>query len=164
MKRLAGWIALLVLTAAVSGCGEAGSRAARYRAEKMMFDAARSEAEARLGRSRPDTTALLRVRGNFAAVRIAIPPPYIRSKSKDGFAAGVELLRTVGRAELSAARLAMEAGRPDLALEHAEWLSANSEGDTLSRRQADFAAVGALRQARRTEEAIARMHAMLERY
>ena len=160
MKFLVGVLIALVL----SGCGDAARLAARYRAEQMTYEAERAEREARLGRARPDSATLLRLRDNYAAVRRTFPPPYRKPSDKPGAAVAVSLLRAVGKAELSAVRLALQARRPDLALEQAEWLSEHSEGDTLTRRQADFAAMGALRELGRVDDAIARMHTMLERY
>lgn len=148
----------------VSGCGDAGRLASRYRAEQMTYEADRAEREARLGQARPDSMTLLRLANNYAAIRQAIPPPYRKPGDIPGSAVAVSLLRAVGKAELNAVRLVLQAKRPDLALEHSDWLSEHSEGDTLTRRQADFAAVGALRAMGRNDDAIERMHLMLERY
>ena len=156
--------ALLAAALVVSGCGDVDRLAKRYRAEQMTYEAERSEREARLAQARPDSATLLMLRENYAAVRRAIPPPYRRPSDRPGAAVAVSLLRAVGKAELSAVRLALQAHRPELALEQAEWLSQHSEGDTLTRRQADFAAMGALREMGRTDDAIARMHLMLEQY
>ena len=164
MRRGARYLIWVTVALVVSGCGDAVRLAARYRAEQMTHGAERAEREARLGQARPDSATLLRLRDNYLAVRRAIPPPYRRPSDAPGALVPLTLLRAVGAAELQGVRLALQAGRADLALEQAEWLSAHAEGDILTRRKADFAAMGALRQLGRFDETIARMHQMLERY
>jgi outer membrane protein assembly factor BamD (BamD/ComL family) len=164
MRRGAWVLVWATVALVVSGCGDAVRLAARYRAEQMIHQAERAEREARLGQARPDSATLLRLRENFLAVRQAIPPPYRRPSDAPGALVPLTLLGAVGKAELHGVRLALQAGRPDLALEQAEWLSAHAEGDILTRRKADFAAMGALRQMGRYDDAIAQMHSMLERY
>ena len=164
MRRVAmigAWLAALLV---VAGCGDASRLAARYRAEWMTYEAQRAERVALLGQAHPDSATLLRLRENYMAVRVAIPPPYRKPSDKPGGGVGVSLLRAVGKAELSGVRLALLAGRPELALEQAQWLSEHAEGDPFIQRKADFATMGALRAERRVDEAIARMHLMLERY
>ena len=156
MKRYPAHVALLAAALVVSGCGDVDRLAKRYRAEQMTYEAERSEREARLSQARPDSATLLMLRENYAAVRHAIPPPYRKPSDRPGAAVPVSLLRAVGKAELAAVRLAIQAHRPELALEQAEWLSEHSEGDTLTRRQADFAAMGALSEMGRIDDAIAR--------
>lgn len=164
MRRGAWYLVWVMVALVVSGCGDAVRLAARYRAEQMTHEAERAERQARLGQARPDSATLLRLRENFLAVRRAIPPPYRLPSDVPGARVPASLLEAVGTAELNGVRLALQAGRADLALEQAEWLAANAEGDLLIRRKADFAAMGALRQLGRFDDAIAQMHLMLERY
>lgn len=156
---------LLVAAACLSaGCGVAERKSERYRVEQTAYTARKAERETRLSRTRPDSTAILRLRDEYARVRAASKPPYIRGTSERSRAVGRDVLRLVAGAEVQSARLAMEAGRPDIALESSRWLQENAEGDTLVQRQGDFLAIGALRMMGRPDEAVERMRGMLSRY
>jgi len=157
-------VLLVVAACLVAGCGVAERKAERYRVEQATYAARKAEREARLARTRPDSTAILRLRDEYARVRNASKPPYIRGDSPRSRAAGRDVLRLVAGAELQSARLAMEAGRPDIALESSRWLEEHAEGDTLVQRQGDFLAIGALRMMGRPDQAVERMRGMLARY
>jgi TolA-binding protein len=139
-------------------------RAQRYRAEQVGYAARLLEREARLGRARPDSAGLLRIRGAYARVKEVVPPPYIGSAAGRARQMGRDVLRAVASGVMESARFAMLAGRPDLALADSRWLREHAEGDAMVARQADFLAVGALRTMGRTDEAVAQMRAMLGRY
>ena len=162
MPRFAG--ALLLLALAAAGCGDAERLALRYRAEQVAYRAQKAESEIRLSGTRPDTTALLKVREQYRAIRSVAKAPYIGTGSESSRKVGRELLRLVATGEFQGARLALEAGRPDLALQQSEWLIAHSEGDSMVERQADFLAVGSLRAMGRGDQAVERMRAMLAKY
>jgi len=157
------WI-LLVAACLCAGCGVAERKAERYRVEQAAYGARRAVREASLARTRPDSTALLRLREEFAKVRNAAKGPYIRGGSDQSRAVGREVLRLIAGSEVQSAQLAMRAGRPDLALESSRWLREHSEGDTLAERQADFIAIGALRMTGKEDEAVEQMRTMLHRY
>ncbi|HLQ65849.1 MAG TPA: tetratricopeptide repeat protein, partial [Candidatus Limnocylindrales bacterium] len=157
------WL-LLAAACLAAGCGLAERKAERYRVEQTAYAAHKAEREVRLMRTRPDSTALLKLRAEYARVRAVSTPPYIRGASVRDRSVGRDVLRLVAGAELQSARLAIEAGRPDIALESSRWLADHAEGDTLVARQSDFLAVGALRMMGRQNEAIERMRGMLTRY
>jgi TolA-binding protein len=163
IRRL-GTAWLLAVVAAMAGCGNVGTLADRYRAEQMLWTAQRAETAARLGGAKPDSVQLLRLREGYSKIGKTIKPPYLRGTSESERKVGRELLQVVGTAELQAARLAVQAGEPQLALDEMKRVMAMAEGDTALQRQADFFRVGTLRQFHRHEEAIALMHEMLERY
>lgn len=155
---------LLVLAAALaSGCGTADRRAERYRIEQAVYQAKKAETEAFLGRSRPDSVGLLRIREKYVRVGAIARPPFLRG-TREERATGRDALQLIGAAQSQAARLAVAAGRPDLALESAQWLEQHAEGDTMTMRQADFVAAGALRALGKRDEAVERMRSMLTRY
>jgi hypothetical protein len=91
-------------------------------------------------------------------------PKVTASSSKDDSTVARDIMRLVGNAELQAARLAVTANRPDIAIETMKRVQAMAEGDTLMLRRADFFLVGTLRQYKRYGEAVALMRSMLERY
>jgi TolA-binding protein len=153
-------VAILALTA---GCGTAERRAERYRIEQAIYQAKKAETEAFLGRSRPDSVGLLRLRDGYVRVRDAAHPPFLKGSAKEQ-AIGREALQLVAAAQSQAARFGMMAGRPDLALQSAEWLEQHAEGDPMTMRQGDFVTAGALRAVGKGEEAIERMRGMLRRY
>jgi TolA-binding protein len=160
--RLAGAV-LLAAALLLAGCGTSERRSERYRLEKARYRALRAVTEATLGRSRPDSTALLRLRGEFVRVRDASKPPYLQGTGRN-LAVGRDVLALVTDATWQGASLAMKAGRPDLALEDSRWLEQHAEGDTLAMRQADFIATDALRMMGKTDAWFDRLHAMLRRY
>lgn len=153
--------ALAALLAA--GCGTAERRAERYRTEQARYRAQKAMTEASLGRSRPDSSALLRIRSAFARVRESSKPPYLQGTGRS-LAIGRDILALVADAEGQSAALALQARRPDLALEDSRWLEQHAEGDTMTLRKADFIAADALRMMGRNEESLERMRAMMRRY
>ncbi len=154
----------LILLLATVGCGEIGSMAERYRVERAIWWARHTEASARLGAQRPDSTALLGLREEYLAVPAQARHPYVRGKSEADREIGRETARLVGHAELQAARLAVEANRADLALDQMAKVAAMADADSLVRREADFFRVGTLRQSRRYAEAIQALKEILTRY
>ncbi|MGE5179583.1 MAG: tetratricopeptide repeat protein [Bacteroidota bacterium] len=160
--RLAGTV-LLAAALLASGCGTGGRRSERYRVEKARYRAMRAMTEATLGRSRPDSTALLRLRGEFMRVRDVSKPPYLQGTGRS-LAVGRDILALVTDATQRGATLAMQAGRPDLALDDSRWLEQHAEGDVVAMRQSDFIAADALRTMGKTNEWFDRLHAMLRRY
>ncbi|HSQ58824.1 MAG TPA: tetratricopeptide repeat protein, partial [Acidobacteriota bacterium] len=75
-----------------------------------------------------------------------------------------KILRVSARIEVDAARLALQAKRPDLALERCRAFAKLAEGDTASTRQADIMIAGSLRAMGRHEEAIESMKGIMRRY
>lgn len=160
--RLAG--ALLFAAALLSsGCGTSDRRSERYRVEKARYRAIRAVTEANLGRSRPDSTALLRLRTGFLRVRDASNPPYLKGSGRT-LAVGRDIIALVADAIQKGSSLAMQAGRPDLALEDSRWLEQHAEGDPYATRTADFITADALRTMGKTNEWFDQLHAMLRRY
>jgi TolA-binding protein len=161
--RARPFLTLLIAAALASGCGSADRRAERYRIEQAVYQAKKAETEAFLGRSRPDSVGLLRLRQEYLRVRGAARPPFLRGADPER-AIGREALQLVAAAQTQAARFASMANRPDLALEDGRWLEQHAEGDVMTMRQADFVAAGTLRALGRTDDAIERMRGMLRRY
>jgi len=162
-RRQARWL-LLGAAFLAAGCGDAGRKAERYRVEQLAYSAQRAEREARLGRTRPDSLTLLSLRNGYAKIRSVAKAPFLTGSSEKSKELGRDILQLVATGELQSARLAMEAGRPDLALEQSRWLEQHSEGDVMVARQADFLAIGVLRMTGKTDEAVERMRAMVRRY
>ncbi|HET9951996.1 MAG TPA: tetratricopeptide repeat protein, partial [Candidatus Eisenbacteria bacterium] len=155
----------LVLLLAAAGCGDAAREAEIYRVQRGYWLAYRAGQEAAMRGARPDSTELLALRQKFiAAVDQAAPTIKAMGPGKTRSALDERLLRVVGFGEIQAGRLAMDAGRPDLALERCRALVSHAEGDTAVTRQADIMIAGALRRMGRHEEAIEAMRGMLERY
>jgi tetratricopeptide (TPR) repeat protein len=165
LKRWATMISILALAAGIAGCGETSKRALRYKAERLMWLADREETQARLRDERPDSTTLLALREPYLdiakKVKVSTPPP---GASKGERETARDVMRLVGNAELQAARLAVQANRPDLAIATMKRVQAMAGDDTLMLRRADFFLVGTLRQYKRYREAVDLMHAMLLRY
>ncbi|HEV8128619.1 MAG TPA: tetratricopeptide repeat protein [Candidatus Eisenbacteria bacterium] len=174
LRRAGLTVLALSIALAAAGCGVAERRAKRYRAEQVQYAARLVEREARLGatggmapgggRGRPDSTTLLRVRKEYMRVQDVVPPPYIGQATGRTRQMGRDVLRAVATGVMDGARVAMFAGRADLALGDSKWLREHAEGDTMVARQADFLAIGALRTMGKTDEAVAHMHEMLQRY
>ena len=154
----------LVLAIAAAGCGQIGTLADRYRAERSLWWAQRAETAANLGGQKPDSATLLVLREEYLQVGRGIKHPFIRGTSEKARSLGEDLMRIVGFADLQGARLAVQANRPELALEEMARVSAAADADTALRRQADFFRVGTLRQFRRFDEAIQLLREMLDRY
>jgi tetratricopeptide (TPR) repeat protein len=164
LRAIAARAAMVALALAVTGCGGVGSLAERYRVQRTLWWAQRTEASARLARQKPDSTALLLLREGYLRVPAQARRPYVRGTTTAERAIGTETARLVGHAELQAARLAVEANRTDLALEEMANVAAMADEDSLIRREADFFRVGTLRQAGRYAEAIQVLKEMMTRY
>lgn len=159
-SRLPYLLAALLL---LSGCGDAGLMALRYRGEKLLHQARQEEQRYRLG-GHPDSVRLAALRTRFAAIRTAIPLP---PEAKPGTSADRlrgDVVRIVGNAELIATKLAYEARQPEDGLKHAEWVFQSAGRDTFLMREAELRIVDGLQMVRRYDDAVARMHGMLERY
>lgn len=143
------------------GCSDERPRTLLYRAEKALYEARKVETEARLGNPKPDSTTLLRIRQAFLKVRAAAPGPYPIEGDKDARDVALATVRAVGAAEASGVRLALEAQRPDLAIEAAKRLQEEAKADTAMARQAAFMEVAAYQVMRRYDDAIAQMKKIL---
>ena len=159
--RLPMAAALLLLLA---GCSQLDGMAMRYRVERMLFQAKRNETRLRIGTTGPDSTVLLKIYAEYDRPRRTFHAPYFT-----GHGAGAEKLRRditrqIGMAELTASRAALQAHRPELALEGAQWVASVAGPDTTLAREADLGTVVALRGLRRYDDAIVTMRSMLERY
>ncbi|HEX7077677.1 MAG TPA: tetratricopeptide repeat protein [Candidatus Eisenbacteria bacterium] len=165
MRAMAGvgLAALLTAALAAAGCGGVGTMATRYSAEKRYWNAQRDEQKARLA-ARPDSTTLLRLREGYRGVRSSVSLPPQPAASGPAAIEYRGLFRTLANAEMQAARLALEARRPDLALEDAQWILGHAGTDTTAARQADFIVVGCYRTVGRYDDAIAAIHEMLKKY
>jgi tetratricopeptide (TPR) repeat protein len=165
VSRLGSVLLALGLALGLSGCGDSSLRAVRYRAEQLLWHADLVESAVRLRDETPDSTTLLGLRAPYldVAKKVEIPqvPP---SASKEEREVARDVMRLVGNADLQAARLAVQANRPDLGIENMKRVQAMAGDDTLMLRRADFFLVGTLRQYRKYEEAVALMKTMLERY
>ncbi|MEK7347433.1 MAG: tetratricopeptide repeat protein [Candidatus Eisenbacteria bacterium] len=146
------------------GCGSGAEQAALYRAEKLLYEARKAETQARLATSQPDSTALLQVREAFLKVKRSAPGPYKLEGDARGRARVAAIMRTVGTAEVSGGRLALEAKRADLALETAQRLQSGAATDTATARQAAFMAVAAYQSLRRYDDVVAQMKRILATY
>ena len=153
------WILLGAL--AFTGCGGKSDLAAVYRAEKAYYEAGRAETEARLRGAKPDSSELLALRARFLRVRSMVSVPPSVPDSGAARERALSVLRAVGAAEAAAVRLALEARRPDLALESSQRLRKEVVADTTSSRQAAFMTVAAYQGLRRYEDAIAEMKRIL---
>jgi tetratricopeptide (TPR) repeat protein len=158
-------LAALAALLLVLGCGETAVRADIYRVQRGIWGAYRAHQAALLESSRPDSTKLLALRAEFVqAVDDASKRLDSMGKGNDRTPEERRLLRVASLAEVEAARLAMEAGRPDLALERCQALVLRAEGDTTVTRKADILIAGALMRLGRREDAIDAMKAMMVRY
>jgi len=161
MRRAFACISCLALLA---GCSRMDGMATRYRAERMVWEAQRQETRLRIGHAVPDSATLLRIRAEYQKLRQTFAPPFLAGSGRDVESLRGDIARQVGLAELAASRTALYAHRPELALESARWVASIAAADTGLGRQADMAAVMALRGMRRYDEAVAAMRAMLDRY
>lgn len=164
MSRRGARVAALALAIVSTGCGQADTLADRYRAERSLWWAQRAETAANLGGQKPDSATLLLLREEYLRVGKGIRHPFVRGSGERARRLGEDLIRVVGFADLQAARLAVQANRPELALEEMTRVAEAADADTALRRQADFFRVGTLRQYRRFDEAVELLRGMLGRY
>ena len=158
--RLACLLAALLLPA---GCGDAGLMALRYRGEKLLQEARQDEQRYRLGGHR-DSLQLDRLRKRFGVIRKAVPIPPEAKPGSSAERIRVDVVRIVGNAELIAAKLAFEARQPGDGVARAEWVFRAAGRDTFLMREADLRIVDGLQMLHRYDDALARMHDMLDRY
>lgn len=163
MRRV-GFAALVMLGLAVGGCADRGDLAALYRAEKLYYEAQRAETEARLTGTPPDSVKLLGLRTRYLLVRDIVKTPKGLPDSGAARDRALSVLRAVGAAEAAGVRLALEAKRPDLALESSQRLRREVIADTTTSRQAAFMTVAAYQGMRRYDDAIAEMKRILATY
>jgi tetratricopeptide (TPR) repeat protein len=113
----------------------------------------------------PDSATLLDLRAQFIAAIERVPASTLAPRQgRERTPEEGRLLAVVSQAEIQSATLAMEARRPDLALQRSEALRQTAEGDTAILRRADILISGSLRQLGRYDEAIDAMKAMMVRY
>ncbi len=157
-------LALGLLALSLSGCEEIGLASKRYRAERILWWAEHAETAARLKKQKPDSTELLRLRSGYLRVREGVQAPPAKEYSGRARPTAQGLIRVLGLAELHAGRLAMEAHRPDLALEKMDDVVQMATLDRVLQRQVDFFRVSTFRELGQAQEAIAVMHQMLTRH
>lgn len=163
--RPTSFLLAIVLAAGLTGCGRMSLRADRYKAERLLWLADRKEAAARLVDERPDSTTLMSLREPYLEVGRKVKIPTVSpSASKKKKEIARDIMRLVGNAQLQAARLAVSANNPELAIETMKNVQALAGDDTLMLRRADFFLVGTLRQMKKYDEAVALMQSMLQRY
>ncbi|HZI89639.1 MAG TPA: tetratricopeptide repeat protein [Candidatus Polarisedimenticolia bacterium] len=155
---------LLALAGLLAGCSQMQGMATRYRAERMIWEAQRRETQLRVGKAAPDSATLLRIRAEYQKLRQTFRAPFLEGSGTQTEKLRRDIARQVGLAELTAARTALFAHRPDLALESSRWVASIAGADSSLAREADLASVMALRAQRRFDEAIAIMRGMLDRY
>lgn len=158
--RLAPFLALL----AVAGCGDLGPMAQRYRAEKALWEAQREEMRLRLAGERPDSASLARLREQYGSLKTRFPVPPPAAPGTRAELARIDLIRILGNAELTGARLAMIARQPQEALDRARWVAATAGRDSFLSREAELRVVDALQALGRYDEAVGTMWSMVDRY
>lgn len=164
VRRGMGLVLCFAIAVLATGCADEKARTALYRAEQAHYAAGKMETEARLGNAKPDSATLLRLREAFAKVRAAAPGPYRVEGVGEARAISLGTLRLVASAEASCVRLALEANRPDLAIDAARRLQEEAAADTATARQAAFMEVAAYRAMRRYDDAIVQMKRILRAY
>ena len=165
LGRANGTLVALVALLAITGCGDAAREAEIYRVQRGYWLAYRAGQEVNMRGIKPDSTAILAVREKFiAAVDQAAPTIRAMGPGRKRTALDARLLGVIGYGEIQAGRLALDAGRPDLALERCRALVSHAEGDTAVTRQADIMIYGALRRMGRYDEAADALRSMLVRY
>ena len=162
--RRSAILVMAALLAFLSGCSKYEGMATRYRVERMAWQAQREETRLRVGKAAPDSATLLRIRAEFARLRATFRPPFIQGSGEDADRVRRDIARQVGTAELTASRIALQAHRPELALESSRWVASIADADTGLGREANMATAMALQGLRRFDEAIATLRAMLDRY
>ena len=158
--RLAPILALLVL----AGCGDLGPLALRYRAEKALWDAQREEANLRVAAERPDSASLAKLRARYASLKARFPIPPEAPPGTRAELIRVDIIRVLGNAELTGARLAMLAREPQDALERARWVATAAGRDSFLSREADLRIIDALQALGRYDEAVDSMWSVVDRY
>jgi tetratricopeptide (TPR) repeat protein len=159
-----GSAAPLVFLLALTGCGNLGTLATRYRAEKALWQAQREEARLRLAGAHPDSASLARLRERYANLRTRFPVPPSAEAGTRAERIRVDIIRILGNAELTGARLAMLARQPKDALARARWVAVTAERDSFLSREADLRVVDALQALGRYDEAVDTMWVMVDRY
>ncbi len=167
LRRL-GWLraaAPIALVLAAVGCDAAARQADVYRVQQGIWKAIRDVRTARLDTAGADSTKLLGLRQQFIdAIEQVSPSAWTPGEGGARTQEQRRLLAIVSQAEIQAATLAMEAGRPDLALERCRALGRAAEGDTSVTRRMDILVSGSLKQMGRYDESIDVMKAMMVRY
>ncbi len=160
-----GTALLLLAAVSLAGCADVSLRAARMRAEKLLYQARHEEERMRLGGAKPDSAGIARLRALYGKVRaeVRVPPadstaPVTTQKLR------VALAVVIGSAELNGTRLALEAKRPGEALEKARWIMQFAGQDTFLRREANFRVIDALQGLHRYDDAVREMWATTEQY
>lgn len=154
----------LLLLLALTGCGNLGTLATRYRAEKALWQAQREETRLRLSGTHPDSASLTRLRGEYASLRKRFPVPPSAKPGTRAEQIRVDIIRILGTAELTGARLAMLAHQPQDALDRARWVAVTAERDSFLSREAELHVVDALQALGRYGEAVDTMWVMVDRY
>ncbi|HEY7727144.1 MAG TPA: tetratricopeptide repeat protein, partial [Candidatus Eisenbacteria bacterium] len=158
--------AALPLLLALIGCADPGALPMRYRAERALWEAQREETRLRLAGERPDSVSLTRLRDQYRRLRARFPVPPPATPGTPAEQVRADMIRILGRAELSGARLALLARQPSDALEHARWAAAAAAAgrDTVLGREAELRIVDALQALGRHEEAVDTMWAIVDRF
>jgi outer membrane protein assembly factor BamD (BamD/ComL family) len=158
-------IALALLAVVASGCGDAALRATRYKAERLLWQAERVERRATLDEDEDvDSTEALEVREEYLRLPKEVAIPRVSGGSDSTQRIAHDIARLVVTGQLQAARLSTMAKRPDLALGDLEAVIPLAGNDTTLLRQADFHRIAIYRQFGRTQEALALMREMMNRY
>jgi len=165
--RIVRWrsVVPIMVVLAVVGCEATARQADIYRVQQGIWKAIGNERAARLGGAQPDSTTLLDLRQQILdAIRVIPTADLAQKGDRPRNAEELRLLAIVSKAEVQAATLAMEARRPDLALERCRVMARVAEGDTATTRRMDLLVSGALKQMGRYEESIDAMKGMMVRY
>ena len=161
--RLRLGMAVIGLTL-LAGCSQLDGMATRFRVERMLFEAQRTETRLRIGKAAPDSATLLRIYFEYRKPRLNFRAPYFAGSGAGAEKIRRDITRQIGLAELAASRTALQAHRPDLAIESARWVVTVAGTDTVLAREGYVAMVFTLRALRAFDEAIITMRAMLERF
>lgn len=161
--RLRLGVAVIGLTL-LAGCSQLDGMATRFRVERMLFDAQRTETRLRIGKAAADSATLLRIYFEYRKPRLTFRAPYFAGSGAGAEKIRRDITRQIGLAELTASRTALQAHRPDLAIENARWVVTVAGTDTVLAREGAVAMVVCLRALRAFDEAIMMMRTMLERF
>jgi tetratricopeptide (TPR) repeat protein len=158
-------VAPLLALLALTGCGNLGTLTLRYRAEKALWEAQREEARLKLAAGeRPDSASLNQLKERYSSLKKRFPIPPQAPPGSRAELIRVDIIRILGDAELSCARLEMMARRPEDALDRARWVATTAGRDSFLSREAELRAVDALQALGRYDESVAAMWAMVDRY